>query len=138
MTTVASALAAHPDQTVSISRPGLVGRLMSRIGGPRYVRGKGFMPPSFGKTMGPLDARLPKMTNGLAVIDGSRARFYPLDALGSAVTETWAGAPLSVEVGPDGIPGAVRPDGTRPMQLFMRWYGFAYTWPQGDIYGAPR
>lgn len=49
---------------------------------------------------------------------------------------TWEGAPLTVRIGPDGIPVAAREDGSAPMQLFMRWYGFAYTWPHGDIYGA--
>lgn len=135
VTTVAEALTATPDLEASISRPGLFGRFMAWTSGPAYVRGRGFLPPGFRSTMGPADARLPDMTHGLAVVVGKRARFYPLSALGSPVTETWEGVSLTVQVGADGMPGAALADGTLPMQIFLRWYGFAYSWPGGAIYG---
>ena len=35
-----------------------------------------------------------------------------------------------------GVPFAVRTDGSRPLQLFARWYGISLTYPHCDIYGT--
>jgi hypothetical protein len=109
---------------------------MGQVFGQKKLRGKGFFPPGFKKTMGPADDRLPPLAHGLAVIDGDAARFYPSQRLPRPIEDELAGSPLLLSTGDDDIPFATRPDGTRPMQLFMRWYGFSYTWPHGELYQA--
>ena len=36
----------------------------------------------------------------------------------------------------DGVPVATWDDGSCPVQLFSRWYGFSLTFPQCDIFNA--
>ena len=36
----------------------------------------------------------------------------------------------------DKVPAAIWEDESRPFQLFTRWYGFSYTYPGCDIWGA--
>ncbi len=87
-------------------------------------------PPLFPVTMAAVDTRLSQMTMGLGVLAGE-ARFYPLGAIGEGVSDDWDGRRLLVELGPSNrIPQAVwEDDGSRPLQLLSRWYGFVLTYP---------
>ncbi len=87
-------------------------------------------PPLFPATMAAVDTRLGQMTLGLGVLAGE-ARFYPLGAVGEGVSDDWHGRRLRVELGPGHhVPHAVwEDDGSRPLQLFSRWYGFVLTYP---------
>lgn len=137
LTTVKAALERDPDLLVSRSRPSLFARVMARVAS-RQVRGKGFFPPGFRGTMGPADTRLPEHVSGLGItIDGS-AKFYPVSRLSAGpVTDTLAGHELTVVLDPvDRVPRATLATGEMPMQLFTRWYGFAYSYPGCAIFGA--
>ncbi|MHC4830621.1 MAG: DUF3179 domain-containing (seleno)protein [Planctomycetota bacterium] len=138
MTTVEAALANSPELLVYTSRPGFFARWIGRFVG-RYVRGGGFLPPGFRKTMGECDARLPRMEPGLGVIVGREARFYPTAVIGDGVTDLWGERALRLERGPlDKIPFAtwIEDPGARPRQLFSRWYGFAYTYPEAQVFSG--
>jgi hypothetical protein len=99
-------------------------------------RGRGFLPPWFRGTMAPADARLPPMTHGLGVVVGGIQRFYPMARLKEGRTDVLAGRTLRIQIDPeDGMPKATWDDGSRPMQIFSRWYGFSYTYPDCELGG---
>jgi hypothetical protein len=144
MTTLERALADEPWLQLMRSRPGPIARAFGRLHLAR-LRGRGWMPPYFHLTMAGRDERLPRMANGLGVVEGGEARFYPMEALlhgGEApslagVTDSWSGRPLHVAVDPDDrFPFAEWEDGARPFQLFTRWYGFSYAYPGCAIFAA--
>jgi len=95
------------------------------------IDSRGFLPPTFARTMGAPDERLPRMSQGLGVVVDNEARFYPVETLrGQAVEDDWNGRRLRVARGAvDHVPFAEWEDGARPFQLFTRWYGFSYTFP---------
>ncbi|MEM8642775.1 MAG: DUF3179 domain-containing (seleno)protein [Cyanobacteria bacterium P01_G01_bin.54] len=134
MTTVNAALAQRPQLKLlrSHQRPVLT-RLM-RLG--QWLFGRtGFLPKLFTQTMAPEDPRLPRMTLGLGVVVERSARFYPLSALQQGVQDELENRPLRVTLnGADGVPQATWQEGTRPLQYFLRWYGFALTFPHCTIY----
>jgi hypothetical protein len=134
LTTVAAALEEDPDLALSRSSPSLLSRLMGLFAG-RALRGRGFMPPVFRGTMERRDDRLPEMTHGLGVRVGGEARFYPTSAIGDGVEDDWSGRVLRVQVGKvDRIPYAEWDDGSRPWQVFSRWYGFALSYPGCGVF----
>ncbi|MEE9384292.1 MAG: DUF3179 domain-containing (seleno)protein [Nannocystaceae bacterium] len=136
-TTVATALAKTPGLMVSRQiRRGFKARMMAFLH-RRKIGSRGFLPPMFRRTMGGSDARLPEMTQGLGVTVGDLARFYPSSELAQAREDDIAGRCLHVELSlEDRVPGARWGDGTRPMQLFTRWYGFSSTYPNCEVYSA--
>ena len=134
MTTVATALAQEPELKIlrSYQRPvfrrllGLVARIFGQTG---------FLPKQFIQTMAPEDPRLPRMTIGLGVVVNETARFYPATAIQGQVTDELENQPLQVILNQtDGILQATWKDGARPLQYFLRWYGFALTYPNCSIY----
>jgi len=103
------------------------------------VRKRGFLAPNFHLSMSkPIDPHLPKLTQGLGVIAGKRAKYFPLNRIpsGKSIRDTWDGHTLVIDrSGKDGIPRAVwEENGETPMQLLSRWYGFAFTYPNCEIY----
>jgi hypothetical protein len=121
MTDVRGALGTDPRMALLRSRPGALARLMGWFS-TRGMRGKGPF-----ALMGTRrhDARLPRMENGLGVVVGDEARFYRLVDARRGLVDEWAGRMLEVGVMPDGVPVARWGDGTRPFQVFSRWYGFS-------------
>jgi hypothetical protein len=110
-----------------------MGALMIR----RQLRGRGLMPWYFYTTMSPRDRRLARMDQGLGVVEGGRAVFYPLAVIGSGLRDRWHGRELRVFIRDvDRIPSAEWSDGEKPFQLFTRWYGFSFTYPGCEIHGA--
>lgn len=94
------------------------------------------LPPGFRRTMGHPDTRLPEMEIGLGVVAEQHQRFYPLARIGAGLVDRWRGLRLHITVGPiDRMPQARFADGSRPFQIFTRWYGFAFTYPGCEIFG---
>ena len=136
MTTVRSELARADAARIWVSRLSLRQWLMSMMC-MRAVRGAGFFPPGFRRTMKPVDPRLPEFAQGLGVIIDEQATFYPkLSLRAGPVEDRWAGQLLRVALDPfDGVPHAVAADGARPLQLFLRWYGFSANYPDCRVFG---
>lgn len=139
LTTVGAARQERPQLRVLVStHRSLVSTFLKATTGNR-IGGWSIIPPRFGKTMHqPPDPRLPKLTQGLGVIDGDRACFYPVSALlDGPVEDRWDDRTLVVvkrEL--DGVPRATWKDGGEPpMQLLSRWYGFSFTWPDCTVRG---
>lgn len=132
ITTLEQARREQPGLGVLISSyRSVVERLVERFA-PRAIGGEGFLPPHFRVTMaGRVDRRLDGLRNGLGVIDGGQARFYPMDRVPAAgLEDRWADRILVVRRRPDGVPYAAWKGGGEPeMQLLSRWYGFSFTWP---------
>lgn len=137
VTTMEAALARDPEITFSTSDyRSLYARFFSRLHHKKIDR-RGFIPPPFRRTMEKVDGRLPENAQGLGVVDGERAVFYPLKALTAPVEEAWNGRRLTVIRDPlDGVPRAEWEDGSRPFQLFTRWYGFVLTFPGCEIHSS--
>lgn len=135
-TTARAALARYPALEVVLSEPSLLGKLYGLFLSRRMVGTKGFLPPGFRGTMGELDDRLPDRTQGLGVLVGDEACFYPSSLLERPASVTLAGRRLRVALGEhDEVPTAEPIDGKeRPFQLYTRWYGFSFTFPGCEIY----
>ncbi len=139
LTTVAAVLHDYPEITISFSRfKGFKSSFMQTVHRNK-INGKSFIPPPFYKTMaGDIDGRLDKLTQGLGIIVDQQGKYYPMSALpkGEAVEDVCFGRPLKIERGAlDGVPKAVwLDDGTIPMQLMTRWYGFSFTYQGCEIY----
>lgn len=135
VTNVEAALAKNPNLSISMSKVGLFARVMGKILGKAHFS-KGFFPPSFKKTMGKIDNRLPTMTHGLGVSVGRVCKFYPYDRIGDGIQDNFTGRQLIIKIGDvDKIPFARWESSEKiPSQLFTRWYGFSFTFPNCEIY----
>ena len=103
------------------------------------IRKRGFIPPYFFKSMStPIDPRLPKLDQGLGVIVGKRAKYYPMNHIlrDRNISDNWNGREMIINrSGEDRIPHAFWKDtGDLPMQLLSRWYGFAFSYPDCEIF----
>ena len=99
----------------------------------------GLIPPHFYRSMSaPIDPRLPKLTQGLGVVAENRAKYYPLDLIfpGEVIQEKWNNKTLIIErADHNTLPVAIwKNTDNVPMQIMSRWYGFAFTYPQCEIY----
>lgn len=139
LTTVEAALHEYPDITISLSSFRSLGSRFMQMTKRRAIDGGSFLPPPFRHTMGSeIDPRLDKLAQGLGVVDGHAAKFYPMDliARGDTIVDTWQGRELAVERRSlDGVLHAVwQESGEEPMQLLSRWYGFSFTYPDCELY----
>ncbi|MCB9749643.1 MAG: DUF3179 domain-containing protein [Myxococcales bacterium] len=139
--TVREALARDEALALSRAPPGLAARLFNQFG-MFALRGRGFQPPPWRRTLHELDARLPFMTEGLGVIHGRYARFYPRARIDrdAALIDRWGRARARVQLREDdGLPEAAWQERDRPppLQLYTRWYAFAFCFPHCPIYGDP-
>lgn len=139
VTNVRAALRDDPELTLSRSKPKRSARVFGWMSRHTFRR-KGFLPPGFRRTMGPKDERLPEMTHGLGVMVAGAQRFYPLSRILGGEEDEIAGRVLRLEVEEETrVPKARwKDDGTRPMQIFSRWYGFAATFPETSVFKVPR
>ena len=64
------------------------------------------------------------------------AVFFPMKELKlGPVTDLVNGKEVKIAVRQDDSrPGATLSDGTKPLQYFLRWYGFALTFPGCSVY----
>jgi len=141
MTTVRAALAKHPDLLFFASPFRSFRKWLAIHLYPRFIHGRVWLPPPFLMTMSSdVDPRLDRLTQGLGVVAGREARFYPISSLPAAgVDEEFAGRILQVQRGDlDGVPHATWQDGGEaPMQLLTRWYGFAFSYPGCGVFQHP-
>lgn len=134
ITTVAAARIQEPDLRILQSHQRPVFRRAMHFG-QRMFGQTGFLPKQFTETMAEEDSRLPRMTMGLGIIVDEVARFYPLQSIAKSITEDLNGQKLRVCINPaNGFPVAQWENGTQPLQYFLRWYGFALTFPHCSVY----
>ncbi len=132
-TTVGAAQSKYPAMTLARPKANLLGYLM-RFFHRKKLGTKGMLPFFFRRTMDKVDSRLPDMVQGLGVVEGDRARFFPMAVAKQGVVETWGERTLRVGTGEiDKVPYALWEDDTRSMQIFCRWYGFSATWPSCEV-----
>jgi hypothetical protein len=141
MTTVAAAMIEHPDLTISLSKHRSLRRKLAQRLYPRFIHGSVWLPGFFYASMNePIDPRLEKLTQGLGVIVGKRAKYYPAKSIpAEGIRDHWLGRVLCIERnGISGVPEARWEEtNEEPMQLLSRWYGFSFTYPQCEIYELP-
>lgn len=128
-TSLALELERSPETRLYQSRLGLKSRFMEGLVNIGFMKDR--LPPGFRRTMGSPDIRLEEMAMGLGVEAGGEAVFYPLENIGQGLRDSLAGRELSLELDINGVPKAAwldEPDKV-PLQIFSRWYGFAYTYP---------
>ena len=108
---------------------------------PRFIYSKGWLPGFFYASLSePIDPRLDKLAQGLGVIVGKKAKYYPMDRIPAyGIRDQWLNRVLCIERGAvDGVPHATWLEtGEEPMQLLSRWYGFSFTYPGCEIYEPP-
>ena len=131
MTNVETALKNDPNLRVHHSKPTFLGRLMVWV--HRWLPMK--LPPNFRGTMGKPDDRQPEMEIGLGVVTDGVRRFYPKRSIGEGIDDEIDGRALHIHIGEDAVPVAKWDNGSRPLQLFTRWYGFSYTYPYCEVWG---
>lgn len=135
VTTVAAALQDDPKMRLHrANRQTITARALNVAA--RVFQFTGFLPPVFTKTLPEEDLRLQRMTLGLGVRVGGEARFYEMSRLREEpVRDTVSGKDLMISVGRiDRVPFAVDDSGKRPLQYFLRWYGFALTYPHCTVW----
>ncbi len=138
MTTVAAALAEHSDITISLSEFRSLRRRLAQKLYPRFIHSTGWLPGFFHASLSePIDPRLDKLTQGLGVIVGKKAKYYPMNQIpANGLRDEWLDRTLCIKRGAiDAVPRAIWLDTEEePMQLLSRWYGFYFTYPQCEIY----
>jgi len=139
MTTVEAALIEAPDVEVYFSTYfSWVWWIDQRIYS-RFIKSWVWFPPMFYLSLSkPVDPRLPRSAQGLGVIVGKRAKYYPIKSMvGGDIEDRWGKRVLHIKRNElDGVPYATWKDtGERPMQLLTRWYGFSFTYPGCEIWG---
>ena len=138
MTTVTAALVELPDITISPSNYRSFRRKLAQRLYPHFIHGKVWLPDFFYASMNkPVDPRMDKLTQGLGVIVGKEAKYYPMNRIPiNGLQDNWLGRSLYVQCGAlDGVPRAHWQDTNEaPMQLLSRWYGFSFTYPGCEIY----
>lgn len=139
ITNVDSELSIHPEtQLFSSNFRSPISWMMRFFSALMGINKRGLIPPNFFLSMSkPIDPRLPKLTQGLGVIVGKNAKYYPMDQLqrGESISDQWGKRIMVIDrSGKDGIPHAVwKNTGEIPMQLLSRWYGFSFTYPDCEI-----
>lgn len=89
------------------------------------------------------DTRRPEKELGLGIFENGKAKFFPLDIIKreKTITDEFQGKLINIIIDESlGIPRAnyeLRAD-KRPNQLFLRWYGFAQTFKDCEIYIAEK
>jgi len=138
MTTVAAALVEYPDITISSSTYHSLRRKLAQRLYPHFIHDKIWLPGFFYASMSePIDPRLDKLTQGLGVIVGKQAKYFPMNRIPTnGIQDNWLGRMLCIELGTmDVVPRARWLDNDKePMQLLSRWYGFSFTYPNCEIH----
>lgn len=138
MTTVVAAQAAYPGLEVSISGFRSFKKRLAQWLYPRFIHDRVLFPWFFYASLSePIDPRLDKLTQGLGVVVGRKAKYYSIDSIPLiGLDDVWLGRTLNINRGSiDGVPHAKWKDTEEePMQLLTRWYGFSFTYPQCEIY----
>lgn len=136
--TFKSAIEAFPDLKVAVSKLPFPYNVGIKLFGNRVLKGKGFIPPFFRKTMTKKDDRLDENDVGLGVVIDGQAKYYGVDQIMTAelLEDNFAGKDLIISFDLESrIPKCtIKNSDILPMQLYTRWYGFSYTYKDCDIY----
>ncbi|PTM59157.1 DUF3179 domain-containing (seleno)protein [Desmospora activa] len=139
--TVERALKRWPDISIAFSKQPWHRRIILQ---PlmNFFGDRGLFPPYFRFSMGKKDTRLSDMVSGLGIYTKKKTkRFYTIQTIreaGGKLIDQVDGRPVTIALGPDGHPQATFDESEeKPMQLYCRWYGFAFTFPGCEIYGEP-
>jgi len=140
VTTVEAALTETPDIEIYFSAYFSIWRWINQKWYPRFIWVKKLvLPPIFYLSMShSIDSRLPRHAQGLGVIVGKYARYYPIKSIPKdGIEDDWHGRVLQVKLNElDGVPYARWKETSEvPMQLLTRWYGFSFTYPDCEILG---
>src|SRR5689334_20727036 len=120
MTTVAAALSESPDISISISEFRSLRRKLAQRLYPRFIQEKVWLPGFFYASMSePIDSRLDKLTQGLGVMVGKKAKYYPVDRIpANGIRDNWLDGILCIKRGAiDAVPRARWLNAEEPMQL---------------------
>ena len=138
-TNVGAALADEPELPIALSVMGGYGTWWSRC--VTYVTrdADGYMPYYFRKTLKPADPRREELELGLGLVVDGEARFYPASELATLavdqVAQSFGSGRVTLSKSHDGQTwSAAGSDGSRPFQVWGRWYGFSSTFPGCDVY----
>ena len=138
-TNVAAALAEEPTLEIALSGMSAYGTWWSRC--VTYVTrdDDGYMPYYFRKTLKPADVRREELELGLGLVVDGQARFYPAAELATLKSDRFdqsfsSGEVTLVKSGDGQTWNAMAADGSRPFQVWGRWYGFSSTFPGCDVY----
>ncbi|MDA1013427.1 MAG: DUF3179 domain-containing (seleno)protein [Planctomycetota bacterium] len=129
-TTVRESLELEPELLVHTRRLRWFGKLVAFAG--RYL--SHWLPPGFGRTLGRLDRRQPKMEMGFGIVTESSQWFLPIREMPTQDAWEVDGRRLVVESSKSRTPLARFEDGTRPLQFMTRWYAFSLTFPSCSLY----
>ena len=143
ITTVEAALTEIPNVEIYFSAYFSIWWWINRKWYPRFIKAKKLViPPVFYLSMShPIDPRLPHQEQGLGVIVGKHARYYPVKSIPrNGIEDNWNGRILYVKLNElDGVPYAIwKNTDERPMQLLTRWYGFSFTYPRCEIWDGQK
>lgn len=135
ITNYKTALTNYPEISIFISKMGFKGKLMDFFIKKVHFS-KGFLPPGFKKTMGKIDERLPALSHGLGIFFDNFSKFYPYEKIGAGIEEMIDGRRIIVKVRDgDNVPYAKWQDSDKiPLQIFTRWYGFSFSFPDCDLF----
>lgn len=138
---VRGALQSEPMLPLARSEQGRYGVWWSRIVTALTRDESGFMPPYFRKTLAVNDDRRGELELGLGVVIAGQARFYPAKELAqlgrTELGDVLAAIDLTLLPSGDGETwSAARPDGSRPFQVWGRWYGFSGSFRGCEIFTA--
>jgi hypothetical protein len=142
-TNVAAALKDEPALPLAISQIGPYGLWWSRVVTSVTRDESGHLPFWFRRTMPEAaDARRGELEIGLGVVVDGEPRFYPAAELAHASDESlrdrFMAHELTLTKSHDGVTwSAQAPDGSRPFQVWGRWYGFSGTFKNCGVYTAP-
>lgn len=136
LTTVQAELDRSKSTGIFLSKLRFFNRLFTRIfHRGRKIDGRGHIPWFFYPNMQKQDKRLAKLEQGLGVIINDRGKFYPVKHIKTGITDEFQGQQLTLSVDEtDKVPRAIAADGSRPIQLLTRWYGFSLTYPGCEVY----
>lgn len=138
--TASEALAQDESAVLYASRMGWLKRQFINL--QRLFMWTGILPPMFTATMAPEDTRLQRAALGVGLVAGGAARFYPLTALEHAnlsegVRDTWQGKEAVLRRAEGESVPRVAWGGAEEgfQQFYLRWYGFALTYPHCTVFG---
>jgi len=132
MSTVGDEMKINPKLNMFIAGQSIKEKIMVLMIKVMLGKSKNWLPARFFKTMTEVDDRLPIMALGLAVQIGDTIKFYERNQISDGMKDTIDGKTITLFTGT--VPYAVAEKGKRPFQLFMRWYGYNLTYPQGVLY----
>lgn len=145
ISTVRETLSASPETNIAIPKLSPLERFFTKYQNGHVWRKvpEGKFYPGFKDSFEFEDSRRPEKELGLGIFHGGKAKFYPLEIIKNEklIEDEFQNELVIVKMDDTlGIPKAEFPSKPKdaPMQLFLRWYGFAQTFKDCDIYEAKK